>query len=108
MQNIDWTEKRAIAKKMTTDELKYAIVDCGDCIRVMGVNAMYGKDAGYYSDEASIYEAELAKREKKVEKIKCPMCGGKLGTPPPGINVGPAMKEVHKCEDCGMYFGLRK
>lgn len=108
MEHINWDYKASIAKEMTNDELRHSIGDCMKCVSIMGNDDMFGKDGNYYNDEASVYRAELAKREKKVEKITCPMCGGRLGTPPPGINVGPVMKEIHKCEGCGMYFGLRK
>lgn len=66
MQNIDWNAKAAIARKMTNEQLTYAIEDCMECVRVMGTSEMKGKDASYYSDEASIYRQELARRENKA------------------------------------------
>jgi len=55
VKNLDWNTKQRIAKKMTNDQLQYALKDCVLC--------MYqGVDEGYYADEASVYREELRKR----------------------------------------------
>jgi len=68
MQNVNWNEKQIIARRMSTDELRYAIADCLETARIMGDADMYGKDGNYYRDEASVYRAELARREAKASK----------------------------------------
>ena len=65
MQNINWAAKETQAKQKTIAELKYAIDDCIGCVKAMGTSPMFGKDASYYMDEASIYRQELIKREAK-------------------------------------------
>lgn len=62
MQTINWNQKQDAAKKMTTNQLVWAISDCVATAEAMGSAPMMGKDAGYYMDEASVYRTELAKR----------------------------------------------
>ena len=63
-QQIDWNAVQARAKKMSDDELEYAIRDCRAAAAAMGREPRAGKDQGYYDDEASVYSAELSKRKK--------------------------------------------
>jgi len=65
MENIDWNAKQALAKKMSEEQLVWAMSDCRETARVMGRGPMFGKDASYYMDELSIYKAELDKRKAK-------------------------------------------
>ena len=60
---LNWKEKEARAKEMTVEQLEYAINDCVECVKC-------GVDEGYYCDEASVYRAELKKRELKKAKKK--------------------------------------
>jgi hypothetical protein len=55
IKTLNWNGKAEIAKGMTENELLYAVSDCVKCVRL-------GIDSGYYSDEASVYRAELTKR----------------------------------------------
>lgn len=54
VKQLDFTAKEAKAKTMTDAELSYAITDCLQC----------KVDEGYYMDEASVYQQELARRRK--------------------------------------------
>jgi len=66
--NIDWIAKGNLASKMRDAELLWAHKDCVETAEAMdAIERKYGatlrgKDAGYYRDEASIYEAELRRR----------------------------------------------
>ena len=73
MMNLDFAETARRAMLMSSDSLRFAINDCreaGICALEMershgglGYNA---KSQGYYSDEASVYLAELKRREKTL------------------------------------------
>ena len=65
MESINWNLKQSIAKKMSNDELIFAINDCSECIRALGNDEMKGKDSNYYRDEMSIYSQELERRKMK-------------------------------------------
>jgi len=77
MRQLNWKEKTARAKKMTDEELFYAINDCHDCIQKGVV------DEGYYFDEAQVYETEIqtrrALREAK-EKVRTMRIAEAFGT----------------------------
>lgn len=51
----DWEGMARKARGMTVESLLFAIKDCGECVR-LDINA------GYYADEASVYNQELLKR----------------------------------------------
>lgn len=59
-KTLDWNAKQAYAKKLTVEQLAFAINDCllaAEC---------QPENEGYYHDEASVYRAELMKRKKKA------------------------------------------
>lgn len=66
--NINWIAKGELAAKMKDAELVWALKDCVETAEAMDAverkhgATLRGKDAGYYRDEASIYEAELRRR----------------------------------------------
>ncbi|TDI96991.1 MAG: hypothetical protein E2O29_01785 [Deltaproteobacteria bacterium] len=55
-KQIDWEAKAKQAEKMSYADLYSAINDCIACVQAR-------IDDSYYSDEASIYRAELKKRK---------------------------------------------
>jgi len=57
-----WQTIELIAKKMQVSELRYAIDDCYRAGKAMPINE------GKYYDEASIYYAQLRKRQRKEKK----------------------------------------
>ena len=52
---IEWKKVAEKARRLSKAELCFAINDCVECVKA-------GVDGGYYSDEASVYRAELSKR----------------------------------------------
>lgn len=60
MKQIDWAGKKIMAKRMTDDELRFAIKDC------LEAASCHPRDwqEGYYHDEASVYRAEQDRRKK--------------------------------------------
>jgi hypothetical protein len=68
---IDWTAVVEKARRMTDGELKYAIGDAYEAARALQGAEVKGKDAGYYSDEASVYVAELSSRKAIGPCSKC-------------------------------------
>jgi len=64
MQNLNWNETEARAKKMTVGQLQFAYQDCLDAAAAVGPEA-FGKDESYYRDEASVYYKELTQRAEK-------------------------------------------
>jgi hypothetical protein len=71
MQKIDWDNVAGKAKTMSNEELAYAIRDCWECVTRFGNDEMFGKDANYYRDEASVYQQELDSRKPKPPKFDC-------------------------------------
>lgn len=63
VRNLDWNTKQSLAKRYTVEQLEFAIKDC---IEASQANP---DQAGYYHDEASVYRAELMKRNKKKPSI---------------------------------------
>ena len=59
---IDWKGKRAYAKTLSDEALQGAHKDCLDCVK------QNVPDAGYYSDEASIYREEIIRRAEAANK----------------------------------------
>jgi hypothetical protein len=57
-KTADWNALAAKARGMTICALEYSIRDCVATIRAWPD----GENAGYYSDEASIYRTELNRR----------------------------------------------
>lgn len=67
MKQIDFKAKKAQAKKMTTEQLEWAINDCKEAIDCFPE----GEKAGYYQDEIHVFAAELQKRRKQEKnKVK--------------------------------------
>lgn len=64
-RRIDWVAKQAYARGLPTVWLRYALNDVESCIRIWQGQRDIDHDgnASYYSDEASVYRAELARRK---------------------------------------------
>jgi hypothetical protein len=67
-QQVNWAAIEAKAKKMSNEELIYAMSDCRECCRAMGNAEMFGKDSNYYRDESSVYHRILTARRTKGSK----------------------------------------
>lgn len=62
MRQVNWKETAEKAILMTTESLVYVINDCREAAKASrGWNP---ENEGYYDDEASVYAAELRRREK--------------------------------------------
>ena len=66
MKNLDWNEIARRAKTMTVSELSFAIKDCREAgeaaWELEKAGCPVSKTQGYYSDESSVYCAELKER----------------------------------------------
>ena len=69
MQSINWKAVEEKAKGMTSEELRFARLDCLEAGKVAWENEKAGvavsKNQGYYHDEAGIYFKELESRKGK-------------------------------------------
>jgi hypothetical protein len=61
MKTLDWKAKQEYASDLSILELRYAIADCLDAARANFRTEL----EGYYHDEASVYRAELRRRESR-------------------------------------------
>jgi len=66
MQTLNWTATEARAKRMTDEQLTWAIDDCITTAQLLGPGEQIGKDQGYYHDEASVYRQELNRRRPRA------------------------------------------
>ena len=61
MRTLDWKAKEEYASGLSVLELRFAIADCLEAAR----NFTRTELEGYYHDEASVYRAELKRREAR-------------------------------------------
>lgn len=77
MKQLDWNEIERRASGMSNEALEYSIKDCRDAAQAAAELEAAGhpvaKSEGYYLDELSVYQAELA--ERKAKQVHCPKCG---------------------------------
>jgi hypothetical protein len=67
--SLDWAATEARARQMTSAELHYAHRDCCKAAEALSGAEVIGKDEGYYRDEASVYWAEITRRQTKSKLI---------------------------------------
>jgi hypothetical protein len=61
---FDWNKYETRAKKMTVSELEFACKDCREAEKAM--RGWNHEKESHYSDEASVYSAELRKRRQSI------------------------------------------
>tara|TARA_R110002096_G_scaffold207335_1_gene393690 strand:- start:25 stop:285 length:261 start_codon:yes stop_codon:yes gene_type:complete len=75
-EQIDWNAVAAIARGKTGEEIRHAISDAHVAAnlawQIEQSGNPVGKSQGFYHDEISIYNTELARRKKQR---CCPECG---------------------------------
>ena len=68
--SLDFSATARVARRMTDDALAFTVRDCFEAGEAAFALELAGcrvsKSQGYYSDEATVYAAEIARRAAKV------------------------------------------
>ena len=60
----DWTHYEKKARSMSIEQLRYAIEDCKEAMKVCPKEAVFPcKAEGFYADEIHVYSGELRRRK---------------------------------------------